>query len=268
MSRRRRSTRIPFWLAVLGVVAAIFLYVIGLPQLQARSNPLLRPVDLVIPRAIDVVVVIWCFWVGSSVGSFLNVVAWRMPRGEGINGRSHCPRCLAQLRARDNVPVFGWLALGGRCYSCHLPISVRYPIVEAVVGLTITAVCVGELYQLSLPGQSVHVHRGPLRAPVVDLKVLLTLLYHCVALAVAWACGLIRLDGHRLPNRLVAFAAAVTLLPMLLYPTLMVVPWQMQVASRVATGCAVRACNRAGGHVASGGDDPGALPCSRLLSRR
>jgi leader peptidase (prepilin peptidase)/N-methyltransferase len=218
-------------LTVLGVLAAALLYVFGLPHLQARGNPLLSPDDLIMPRAIDVIVVIWCFWVGSSVGSFLNVVAWRMPRGESINGRSHCPRCQAQLRARDNLPVFGWLALGGRCRNCRLPISVRYPIVEAAVGLSITAVCIAELYQLSLPGQLVHVHRGPLRAPVVDLEILVTLLYHCVALSVAWACGLIRLDGHRLPKQLVGFAATVTLVPMVAYPTLMVVPWQMQVGT-------------------------------------
>ncbi len=231
MSRRRRSNRFPFWLTVFCVLAAILLYVFGVSQLQARGNPLLSPSDLIMPRAIDVIVVIWCFWVGSSVGSFLNVVAWRMPRGESINGRSHCPRCMAQLRARDNLPVFGWLALGGRCYKCRLPISVRYPIVEAAVGLSITAVCIAELYQLSLPRQSVHVHSGPLRAPVVDFEILATLLYHSVALAVAWACGLIRLDGHRLPGKLVAFAAVATLLPMIVYPTLMVVPWQMQVSA-------------------------------------
>jgi leader peptidase (prepilin peptidase)/N-methyltransferase len=231
LSRRRRSIRYPFWLAVAAVIGVCAGYVFVLPFWQAWNDPLIAPSDLYAPRAIDALVFLWSFWIGSSIGSFLNVVAWRMPRGESINGRSHCPRCMAQLRARDNLPVFGWLALGGRCYRCRLPISVRYPIVEAAVGFTIAAVCVAELYQFSLPRQTVHAHPGPLRAPVVDFEILCTMVYHVMALSVAWACGLIRLDGKRLPGRLVTFAMTVTVFPMIIYPPLMVVPWQMTVAS-------------------------------------
>jgi leader peptidase (prepilin peptidase)/N-methyltransferase len=57
------------------------------------------------------------------------------------------------------------------------------------------------------------------------------MLYHAVGLAVCWALGLIRMDNHRLPTRLILFAFAVTLVPMLVYPVLMVVPWQMEVAA-------------------------------------
>lgn len=227
LPQRRLRIRLPFLLAITGVVVAIASYIYGLAVLQARQSPLFEVDDLIVPRSIDVVIVIWCIWVGSSIGSFLNVVAWRMPRGESINGRSHCPRCLAQLKARDNFPVFGWLALGGRCRSCHLPISIRYPIVEAAVGLTITAVAMGQLYRLSLPNQVVHFHGGPLWAPVVDVNILLVLLYHVVGLSVTWAFGLIRLDGQRLPRPLMVFASVTAIVPMLVYPTLMVVPWQM-----------------------------------------
>jgi len=220
----------PLVLAVTVVLMAVVAYIFGLSEYQARGSSLFEASDLYVPRSIDVVVAAWCFWVGSSVGSFLNVVAWRMPRGQSLNGRSYCPRCLAQLRARDNFPVFGWLALGGRCRTCHLPISPRYPIVEAVVGFTITLVSIAELYRLSLPRQILHWHGGPFWAPVVDQQALLTLLYHSVALAACWAFGLIRLDVRRLPTRLVWFALAVTVLPMLAYPTLMVVPWRMDVA--------------------------------------
>ena len=135
MPRRRIRVRIPLLLAIAALLVTIVAYVFGLARFQAAGSTLFGAQDLYIPRAIDVLIALWCLWVGASIGSFLNVVAWRMPRGESINGRSHCPRCLAQLRARDNFPVFGWLALGGRCRSCHLPISPRYPIVEATVGL-------------------------------------------------------------------------------------------------------------------------------------
>ena len=68
---------------------------------------------------------------GAVVGSFLNVVILRLPAGESIVfPGSHCPRCGAPIRPWDNIPVFGWLALGGRCRDCREPISPRYPLVE------------------------------------------------------------------------------------------------------------------------------------------
>ena len=68
---------------------------------------------------------------GLLVGSFLNVVIWRVPRHESIvRPGSHCPGCEAQLGAVENVPVLSWLVLRGRCRHCHARISVRYPLVE------------------------------------------------------------------------------------------------------------------------------------------
>ena len=74
--------------------------------------------------------------VGAIFGSFLNVVAYRLPRGESLSRpRSRCPQCQTQIKAYDNVPVLSWLALRGRCRTCRTPISARYPLVEAVTGL-------------------------------------------------------------------------------------------------------------------------------------
>jgi leader peptidase (prepilin peptidase) / N-methyltransferase len=74
--------------------------------------------------------------VGAIFGSFLNVVAYRLPRGESLSRpRSRCPQCQTQIKAYDNVPVLSWLALRGRCRACRAPISARYPLVEAVTGL-------------------------------------------------------------------------------------------------------------------------------------
>jgi leader peptidase (prepilin peptidase) / N-methyltransferase len=68
---------------------------------------------------------------GLIIGSFLNVVVWRVPRGESIaHPPSHCPACGADVRPRDNVPVVSWLLLRGRCRDCKAPISARYPLVE------------------------------------------------------------------------------------------------------------------------------------------
>src|SRR4029079_4574662 len=79
---------------------------------------------------------------GAIVGSFLNVVAYRLPRGESLaHPPSACPSCGTPIKPYDNVPVLGWLWLRGRCRACGAPISPRYPIVEAVTGL-LWAACV------------------------------------------------------------------------------------------------------------------------------
>src|SRR5690554_4454828 len=80
---------------------------------------------------------------GLLVGSFLNVVVWRVPRGESVvRPGSHCPRCGQPVGPRDNVPVLSWVLLRGRCRHCHEPISVRYPLVEAGTGVLFVAVSV------------------------------------------------------------------------------------------------------------------------------
>jgi leader peptidase (prepilin peptidase)/N-methyltransferase len=74
--------------------------------------------------------------VGLLIGSFLNVVAYRLPRDMSIvSPRSRCPACGAAVTARDNVPVVSWLLLGGRCRSCKARISLRYPAIELANGI-------------------------------------------------------------------------------------------------------------------------------------
>ena len=75
--------------------------------------------------------IVGCALLGLLVGSFLNVVIWRVPRGESIiSPPSHCRGCDKPVRPRDNVPVVSWLLLRGRCRDCAEPISGRYPLVE------------------------------------------------------------------------------------------------------------------------------------------
>jgi leader peptidase (prepilin peptidase) / N-methyltransferase len=79
---------------------------------------------------------LFLFALGACVGSFLNVVVWRLPRGESlVSPPSRCPKCEHKLAWYDNIPVFGWLLLGGKCRYCKNPISPRYPIIEAITGL-------------------------------------------------------------------------------------------------------------------------------------
>jgi leader peptidase (prepilin peptidase)/N-methyltransferase len=72
---------------------------------------------------------------GATIGSFLNVVAYRLPRAESlVRPGSRCPGCGTAIKVYDNVPVLGWLLLRGRCRSCRTAISPRYPIIEALTG--------------------------------------------------------------------------------------------------------------------------------------
>ena len=72
---------------------------------------------------------------GLMVGSFLNVLAHRLPRGEStVYPGSHCPFCGAPIASRDNIPLVSWILLGGRCRTCRAPISIRYPMIELING--------------------------------------------------------------------------------------------------------------------------------------
>ncbi|ANP73948.1 prepilin peptidase [Cryobacterium arcticum] len=125
---------------------------------------------------------------GLLLGSFLNVVVYRLPNGISlIAPPSACPQCGSAIRPVDNVPVLSWLLLRGRCRACKTAISRRYPLVElgtAIAFATITA------WALS----------GTEASLLVGILTLVAFLYlACVSLAL----GLIDLDVHRLPNSIV-----------------------------------------------------------------
>ena len=89
----------------------------------------------------------WMFALGASIGSFMNVVVYRLPAGLSlVRPGSHCPKCKTPLGVRDNIPIFGWLWLRGRCRYCGVRISPRYPTVELLVACTfLLLACVEQL---------------------------------------------------------------------------------------------------------------------------
>lgn len=90
--------------------------------------------------ALTVVLSVMIFAFGSVVGSFLNVVAYRIPKKESlIKGRSHCTTCGKQILNRDLIPVFSWIFLGGKCRFCKSKISAQYMTVELITGLSYLA---------------------------------------------------------------------------------------------------------------------------------
>ncbi len=124
---------------------------------------------------------------GAIVGSFLNVVAYRLPRHESlIAPASHCPTCGTPVKPYDNIPILSWLLLRGHCRSCGGAISPRYPLVEALTA----ALCAG----------AVLAHRS---ATGIALSVVLILLVVPAAL--------IDLEHRIIPNRITALGAALAL---------------------------------------------------------
>jgi leader peptidase (prepilin peptidase)/N-methyltransferase len=88
---------------------------------------------------------------GLMVGSFLNVCIARLPKGESIvSPPSTCPKCGRLINWRDNIPVISYLMLGGKCRACSLPISVRYPLVEALTAVLFMSQAMAE------PAPGVH----------------------------------------------------------------------------------------------------------------
>lgn len=86
-------------------------------------------------RLVDTIWAAFALFTGASIGSFLNVVAWRVPAGESIvRPGSHCPRCAHPIAWYDNIPVLSYLVLGARCRHCKTKISIQYPLVEALAG--------------------------------------------------------------------------------------------------------------------------------------
>jgi leader peptidase (prepilin peptidase)/N-methyltransferase len=130
---------------------------------------------------------------GASIGSFLNVVIYRVPRGLSVvTPPSACPACGTRIRAFDNIPVLSWLVLRGRCRTCREPFSVRYAIIELV-----TALAFAGLAALAAPGILAAPSAAAAAAEALELVALLWFAAIGIALAA------IDLDVHRLPDAIV-----------------------------------------------------------------
>jgi leader peptidase (prepilin peptidase)/N-methyltransferase len=119
---------------------------------------------------------------GLAIGSFLNVVIYRVPAGESVvSPPSKCPSCGKEIRNRHNVPVVGWLVLRGKCYDCKAPISPRYPVVEALTGVLFAVVTLR----------------------ILDLDLAPALAAYLYFVAIGIALTMIDIDHKRLPNAIV-----------------------------------------------------------------
>jgi len=127
---------------------------------------------------------------GLIIGSFLNVVVWRLPRGESLSHPgSACPKCGHAIRWWDNIPVVSWLLLRAKCRDCGEPISGRYPAVEVATGVFFGGIALWVITG-GLPVQS-------------DFAVIIATASFLYLAAITVALALIDLDIHKLPNKIV-----------------------------------------------------------------
>jgi leader peptidase (prepilin peptidase)/N-methyltransferase len=145
---------------------------------------------------------------GLLIGSFLNVVAYRLPRGESLLWpASHCPGCEQAIKPYDNVPVLSWLLLRGKCRSCGERISPRYPATELVTALVFAAIAIVNgldkdlVYELPFAAMLVAVAAIDLEHGIVPNKILLPFAIYGAAVA-----ALLRADD--LPELAIAAAGA------------------------------------------------------------
>ena len=128
---------------------------------------------------------------GLAIGSFLNVVVYRVPAGMSVvHPRSACPNCGHEISARENVPVVSWLALRGKCSSCAQPISKRYPLVELAGAAAFIVVGIWAAPQFAAA--------STIPATIAAVLHLVAFLYLA---AISLALAIIDIETHKLPDR-------------------------------------------------------------------
>ncbi|HEY2882517.1 MAG TPA: prepilin peptidase [Pirellulales bacterium] len=170
---------------------------------------------------------VWLFVLGTCIGSFLNVVIYRLPRKISlILPGSHCPNCKHAIRGFDNIPLLSWLWLGRKCRDCNAPISARYPLVELTVGLMFALFAWVDWVQPELA--AIHHIRAEQKigAEIDDAEISVPhaenirihLAYHLLLLCPLLAAVLIDFDDQKLPRQLITYPCGAGILLAMFWP--------------------------------------------------
>ena len=180
-------------------------------------------------RLLEAFTSLWFLALGSAVGSFLNVVVYRMPLGISLGRpKSSCPVCKTPIKKSDNIPIVGWIRLRGRCRHCGVRISPRYLFVEAFVASVFVLLLYVELLSGggNLPVRTPNHYHGVVwiiwytKWDLVGIY-----LYHSFLLSVLTAASLIAWDGHAIPRKLAAWGIGVGLIASIFWEHLHPVPF-------------------------------------------
>ncbi len=236
--RQRRRKPILIKSIALVLVAGLLLFIGALPlletQLQSGGTSLHRipgyeTIQRIRTGLMETLVAAWFFALGSMVGSFANVVVYRMPLGKSvIASPSACPYCHTRIRLTDNIPIIGWIKLKGRCRTCRLPISGRYPLVELLFGLVFALLFAVELASggANLPFVNADRRAGILSLFIEPPWLLLGIFaLHCTLMTLLLIWALMSRDHHRIPIRTIAFALVVGGVCTIIWPDLHPLKW-------------------------------------------
>lgn len=229
MPRRRiRRPNWPYRLAWCAIVGSLLLY-IGLGTLIGGLTYGQRSFGTnwwiaFVTTGMSATIAAWFVALGASIGSFLNVVAYRLPIGRTVGGHSGCPYCGSAIARGDNVPVLAWLKLRGRCRTCRLPISPQYPLVEFLVAMIFLAVFFTEVARggANLPsGRVYQVYQGEVTSTLV-----MRLASYLALLSGLVAAGLIVVKRQTVPLKLFAWSLFPLAISAASDPAAVVVLWR------------------------------------------
>ncbi|MBT6723554.1 MAG: prepilin peptidase [Planctomycetaceae bacterium] len=165
--------------------------------------------------------IFWFFFFGASFGSFLNVIAWRLPRGGTLLGSSYCESCNVKLKMRDNFPLFGWLWLRGKCRTCEVKISGRYLIVEVI-----SAIAIGTLAFVEMIGAGVNLFQ-PTNSVMFSFQRFVIspeprfigyFLMHSCLIFILMTTGLVSLQQQRIPRNIFYFGFFISIITAICWP--------------------------------------------------
>lgn len=216
------------WLTIVGLIVAYIaigtlVSVGGVPRGHGHRDWSIALVS----KCLDATFAVWFMAVGASIGSFLNVVAYRLPLGRTLGGHSACPFCCNRILGKDNVPVLAWLRLRGRCRECHLPISPQYPLVELAVALVYLFVYMTEFSIAgdNLPGAASGRQGFGFVWTNITEQVALRTLLHLFVVSGLIGAALIAVHRQTVPVKLYVWVLAILTAGVFLKPGLAVVPW-------------------------------------------
>jgi leader peptidase (prepilin peptidase)/N-methyltransferase len=188
-----------------------------------------EPIDLSPQQKVRIVAlttfgIAWFFWLGAVLGSYLNVVVYRMPLGlNTVAPVSRCPKCQTAIRPRDNIPILSWLLLRGRCRACGEPISSRYVIVESIMGLLFVLLLCFDVLSGGwyLPDHLRSMSRGlPVIEHFLQPRLLGLYFYHAALVWFLTGSVLFLIDGNRVPRKFILAGLLIAIVPPLIWPTL------------------------------------------------
>jgi leader peptidase (prepilin peptidase) / N-methyltransferase len=232
--RRKKRPNWPYRLAWGVILGSIALY-IGLGTLFGVRSFGSKYFDIylwvaLVSSCFSASIAAWFMMVGASIGSFLNVVAYRLPLGRTIGGHSGCPYCCSPIATFDNIPVLAWIKLRGRCRNCHLPISPQYPIIEFLVGMVFLSVFFTEFRTggWNLPGL-----RNAIEMSQFQPTLVMRIVCYLVGLSGLIVAAMITLKGQRVPLRLFAWCLLPQVICTLIVPETTIIPWTEVIMSDI-----------------------------------